>query len=441
MTVRGFDPWRGVQWAVWVILALLLGWPLSTILIASLIGPDGAMGFANYAELLARPRYARAFGNTLLAGAGGAAGAMVLGTTLAFLVTRYRLRGRALIETLAVMALVSPPFIGAYAWIVLFGANGLVRRFVVDLGIDMPPIYGASGVILVFAFKFFPNVFLVTSVAFAQVNRSLEEAAEGLGLAPWRRLVTITFPLVLPALSAGALLAFVLSIADFGTPRLIGRNFDVLATEAFSLYTADLGSNPGLASALSLVLVGVSMVLVVLQRRLLRRDVFHGNALRRPYVVTLRGWRAILAHGIAYVIVGIGILPAVVVVVFSFRRTRGPVFQDGFGLQSYERMFHAVMDPVWNTLVFSLSATAAIVMAGTLVGYLITRRPSRSTGALDAILMIPYVVPGVVMGIGFVTAFNTPPLVTLKWRRSSLTATACNASRCSLARTASRRLS
>ncbi len=411
MTVRGFDPWRGVQWAVWVILALLLGWPLSTILIASLIGPDGAMGFANYAELLARPRYARAFGNTLLAGAGGAAGAMVLGTTLAFLVTRYRLRGRALIETLAVMALVSPPFIGAYAWIVLFGANGLVRRFVVDLGIDMPPIYGASGVILVFAFKFFPNVFLVTSVAFAQVNRSLEEAAEGLGLAPWRRLVTITFPLVLPALSAGALLAFVLSIADFGTPRLIGRNFDVLATEAFSLYTADLGSNPGLASALSLVLVGVSMVLVVLQRRLLRRDVFHGNALRRPYVVTLRGWRAILAHGIAYVIVGIGILPAVVVVVFSFRRTRGPVFQDGFGLQSYERMFHAVMDPVWNTLVFSLSATAAIVMAGTLVGYLITRRPSRSTGALDAILMIPYVVPGVVMGIGFVTAFNTPPLV------------------------------
>ena len=410
MRSGGFDPWRVVSWGVWALLAVLLAWPLSTILRASLIDADGAAGLGNYAELLARPRYARALGNTLLAGAGGAVGALLLGGTLAFLLTRYRLRGRVVLQTLAVMALVSPPFIGAYAWIVLFGANGLVRRFVVDLGIDMPPIYGATGVILVFAFKFFPNVFLITAAALGQVNRSLEEAAEGLGLAPWRRLVWVTLPLVLPALSASALLAFVLSIADFGTPRLIGRNFEVLATEAFSLYTADLGSNPGLASALSLVLVAISMILVLLQRRLLRRDVFHGNALRRPYVTVLTGWRSALAHGVAYLIVFIGILPAIVVVVFSFRRTSGPVFQDGFGLQSYERMFRAVMDPVWNTLVFSVSATAGIVVAGTLVGYLITRRPSRSTAALDAILMIPYVVPGVVMGIGFVTAFNTPPL-------------------------------
>ena len=117
-----------------------------------------------------------------------------------------------------------------------------------------------------------------------------------------------------------------------------------------------------------------------------------------------------MANGVAWGIVGVGILPAIVVVAFSFRRTSGPVFQSGFGLQSYERMLHAVMDPVWNTLVYSLSATAAIVVAGTLVGYLVTRRPSRATAVLDALLMIPYVVPGIVMGIGFVTAFNAPPL-------------------------------
>ena len=410
MRPNGPDVWRPIQWAIWGLLALLLMWPLSTVLRASLIDASGAFGLGNYAELAARPRYARAFANTLLAGAGGTIGALLLGVTLAALLTRYRLRGRTLIQTLAVMALVSPPFIGAYAWIVLFGANGLVRRFVIDLGIDMPPIYGATGVILVFAFKFFPNVFLITAAALAGVNRSLEEAAEGLGLPPWRRMIQVTMPLVLPAIAASALLAFVLSIADFGTPRLIGRDFAVLATEAFSLYTADLGANPGLASALSLVLVGVSMILVLLQRRLLRRDVFHTNALRRPAIITLAGWRSLLAHFLAYTIVGIGILPAIVVVAFSFRRTNGPVFQPGFGLQSYERMLHAVMDPVWNTLTFSLTATVAIVTAGTLVGYLITRRPSRGTAALDAILMIPYVVPGVVMGIGFITAFNTPPL-------------------------------
>ncbi len=408
--VRRHDPWRVVAAGVWAVLGLLLLWPLSTILLSSLEDAGGHATLANYGEVLSRPRYHRAFVNTLIAGAGGAAGALLLGVTLAFLVTRYRLRGRIAIQTLAVLALVSPPFIGAYAWIVLFGANGVVRRFVVDLGIDMPPIYGAAGVILVFAFKFFPDVFLITAAALGQVNRSLEEAAEGLGLPPWKRLFTVTLPLILPAISAAALLAFVLSIADFGTPQLIGRNFAVLATEAFGLYTADLGTNPGLASALSLALVGISLILVLLQRRLLRRDVFHGSGLRRPYVAVPRGWRSAVAHGVAWGIVLIGILPAVVVVVFSFRRTRGPVFQPGFGLQSWDRMLHAVMDPVWNTLLYSVSATAAIVVAGTLVGYLVARRPSRSTAVLDGLLMIPYVVPGVVMGIGFVTAFNAPPL-------------------------------
>jgi len=404
------DPWRLVQIAVWAVLGLLLLWPLSTVLRSSLIDPHGAIGLRNYGEILANPRFIGALGNTLLAGTGGAVGALLLGVILAFLVTRYHLRGRVLIQTLAVLALVSPPFIGAYAWIVLFGANGLVRRFVVDLGIAMPPIYGATGVILVFTLKFFPNVFLITAAALGQVNRSLEEAAEGLGLAPRRRLVRVTLPLVLPAISASALLAFVLSIADFGTPSLIGRDFEVLATDAFRLYTADLGENPGLASALSLMLVAISMILVVLQRRLLRADVYHGSSLRRPYVRRLKGWRTVLAHTGAYTIVLMGILPAIVVGVFSFRRTSGPVFRDGFALQSYERVLSRVMDPIWNTLSFSLTATAAIVVAGTLVGYLVTRRPSRMTAALDAILMIPYVVPGVVMGIGFVTAFNAPPL-------------------------------
>lgn len=184
----------------------------------------------------------------------------------------------------------------------------------------------------------------------------------------------------------------------------------MLATQAFLLYAADLGENPGLASALSLVLVALSMLLVLAQRRLLKRDVFHGNALKARPPARLSLLPSCLAHGLAWLIVGIGTAPAAVVIFFSFRATRGPVFQPGFGLASYERVFHAVTLPVWNTLIFSLAAVAAIVAAGTLIGYLITRRPSRATAALDGILNIPYVVPGVVMGIGFVAAFNTPPL-------------------------------
>ncbi len=407
--MRRADPWRIVQAAVWLLLALLLAWPLWGILRASLI-VGSEPGFGNFVEILRQPRHLRAIGNTLLVGAGGMTGALLLGVTLAFLVVRVRLRGRAALQTLAVLALVSPPFIGAYAWIVLFGANGAVRRGLMEIGITIPPIYGAAGVMLVFSFKFFPNVFLIVSAALAQVNRSLEEAAEGLGLSPARRLMQVTLPMILPAISAAALLAFVLSIADFGTPRLIGRDFEVLATQAFLLYAADLGENPGLASALSLVLVALSMLLVLAQRRLLQRDVFHGSLLKPRPPSTLRGWRNIGAHVLAWLIVGVGIAPGLVVLVFSFRATRGPVFQPGFGLASYERVFHAVTLPVWNTLLFSTAAVACIVVAGTLIGYLITRRRSRATAILDGVLMVPYVVPGVVMGIGFVAAFNAPPV-------------------------------
>lgn len=407
--VHGLDVWKIVQALVWAMLAVLLAWPLSGIVRASLLAHDH-FGLGNFVEVFSQPRHLRAIGNTLLVGAGGMVGAMVLGVTLALLVVRVRLRGRAAIQTLAVLALVSPPFIGAYAWIVMFGANGAVRRGLMDIGITLPPIYGAGGVMLVFSFKFFPNVFLIVSAALAQVNRSLEEAAEGLGMAPMRRFWRITLPMITPAMSAAALLAFVLSIADFGTPQLIGRGFEVLATQAFQLYAADLGENPGLASALSLVLVALSMGLVVAQRRLLRRDVFHGNTLKPRPPARLAGWRQVGAHALAYLIVGIGIAPSLVVLVFSFRATRGPVFQPGFGLASYERVFHSVTAPVWNTLLYALTAMVGIVVLGTLIGYLVTRRKSLATAVLDGVLMVPYVVPGVVMGIGFVAAFNTPPL-------------------------------
>jgi len=406
-----FDIWTFVLIAAWVILIALLIWPLSSVLRASLIDNDtGTFSFVHYIQIATIKVYQRAIGNTLLAGFGGMAGALVLGVTLAFVTTRFHIYGRALIQTLAVVALVSPPFIGAYAWIVLFGASGVVRKGLASIGISIPPLYGAAGVILVFAFKFFPHVFLITSGALASINRSVEEAAESLGVSPTKRLFTITLPLILPAISASALLTFVLSIADFGTPRIIGRDFNVLATEAFNLYGSEVGGNPGMASALSIVLILLSMIIVFSQRWVLRKNVYHSNLIKKPERQYAKGLKSFGLHLLAYAIVLIGALPAIIVVLFSFRRTSGPVFQPGVSLQSYERVISTVSDPIWNTLIFSSIAVVAIVITGTLIGYLISRRPGIATGALDALLMVPYVVPGIVMGIAFITRFNEPPL-------------------------------
>lgn len=407
---RGFDLWKLILVGAWMIIALLLIYPLFSVFRASLIdGERGAYTLGNYIAVLGDPIYRRVIGNTLFVGAAGMIGALLLGVALAVLMTRFRIHARALVGTLAVIALISPPFIGAYAWIILFGANGAVRRFVMDLGINMPPIYGTTGVVLVFAFKFFPHVYLITSGALANMNRSLEEAAESLGATPTARFFKVTLPMALPAISASALLTFVLSISDFGTPRMIGRDLDVLATEAFTLFAAELGGNPGMASTISLVLVFISMTVVLLQRYVSRRNIYHGSMIARIAPRQLRGWRNLLVHGFAYLIVAIGALPATIVAFYSFRRTSGPIFTPGFALQSYERVLYTLPDVIWNTLRFSFAALVAIVIIGTLIGALVARRRSVAVSLLDGTLMIPYVIPGIVMGIAFIATFNGPP--------------------------------
>ena len=412
MRLRRPDLWTGVLLLGWAIVAVLLLYPLSSVLRSSFIDNDtGGWTLANYATVLTRPAYRRALGNTFLGGFGGMTGSLVLGVSLAFLTTRIRLRGRALISTFAVIALVTPPFIGAYAWIVLFGANGVVRNGLEAVGIDIPPIYGAVGVIVVFSLKFFPHVFLLTSAALSGINPSLEEAAEGLGLSPWRRFFAVTLRLILPAVSAAALLTFVLSIADFGTPRIIGRAFQMLSTEAFVLFASEMGGNPGLASAMSLVLIAISLAFVLLQRHLARHDVAQGFRAGRPPPARAGRLATVVAHLVAYIIVFAGALPSFVVVLFSFRRTSGPVFQDGFGLQSYARVLATVPQAIGNSLLFAAAAVALIVIVGTATGYVIVRRAGIASSGFDAVLMVPYIVPGVVMGIAFVETFNSGPVV------------------------------
>ncbi len=409
--MRRFEFWTIVTILTWGMLALLLFVPVGTVLLSSFFDQSGNLTGGNYLKFVSEPRFRQAFINTLVAGFGGLAGALLLGSIMAFCVSRFVIAGGRFVSLLAILALVSPPFIGAYSWIVLFGAGGLVRGALRDIGINMPPIYGLGGILIVFSLKFYPFVYLMVSGALANVNRSLEEAAEGLGLTPWQRTMKISFPMVFPALSAGGLLALIQAIADFGTPRLLGRGYNVLATEAFTLYSAEIGSNLSMATTISVVLILVSMVFVLLQRWVSRRNVYHGNMINKPIKIHLKGWRNWLAHFAVYFIGLCGALPVIISVIYSFRKTSGPVFQSGFALQSYERILFNLGDVVRNSLTFSFSAVALIVVIGTLVGVMVARRTTLNTSLLDGAFMIPYVMPGIVIGIAFIAAFNTGPVV------------------------------
>jgi len=405
------DFWTLVTLMGYVIVVVLLILPLYGIFKSSFLNAEtGRLSLDNYREFFLNSYYTSAILNSLIVSLGGMLGALVFGIPLAFFTSRFRIYGKAAISTLAVLSLLSPPFIGAYSWVIMMGRNGFLRNLLTAVGINLPTIYGAGGIILVYTLQYYPFVFLLTSGALSTVDRSLEEAAENMGARSLRKFFRVTLPLVMPSVSAGALIAFMMSLANFGTPMILGRSFRVLPTMAYNLFTSEVGTGTGLASTVAIILIIVSTAVLFFQRYAAGRRKYASTLVNRPLIRRLKGWKNLGAHLVCYFIVAISTLPLAVVVFYSFRKTRGPVFQPGFGLQSYAKVLHDVPKTIINSLVFSVTAVVLIVVVGTLLGFVLSRKKNVPAAALDPFLMIPYIVPGTVLGIGFIVAFNRRPL-------------------------------
>jgi iron(III) transport system permease protein len=183
-----------------------------------------------------------------------------------------------------------------------------------------------------------------------------------------------------------------------------------LSTLAYNQYTSEMGGTPTMAVSISMLMIVISMLAVMLQRHLIGKRRYAGSMTNRHVQKPVAGLTAVAVHALCYGVVGLATLPIAVVVYTSFLQTKGPVFSGGFGLNSYARVITEVPDVIFNTFSFSLIATLLITVAGGLMSYIIVRRESKWAGFLDSILMVPYVVPGVVMAIGFLLTFNKAPL-------------------------------
>jgi iron(III) transport system permease protein len=405
------DVWSLVTLGGFAIVALFLVYPLFDIFRYSFLDKQtGLPSLSNWTEFLSRKYYINAFLHSMVVALATTAFSLLLGIPLAFFTTRYKIRGSAFLNTLAVLALLSPPFIGAYSWVTMLGRAGFLRQLFIGVGINLPPIYGPGGIVLADTLQYYPFVSLMTAGALTTIDRSLEEAAENLGARGFRSFFTVTLPLVLPSLTGGALIVFMMSLSNFGTPMIIGGNYLVLPTLAYNLYTSEIAESPGMASTVSIILMLCASVVIVLQQWASSRRKYASMLVNRPVVKRLRGIKAFLAHAICYLIVAVSTLPLAVVVFYSFKRTSGPVFKPGFSLESYRMIFFDVPRTVTNSFLYSLSSVVLIAVVGTLLGFVIARHKRLSVRILDPLLMIPYMVPGTVLGIGFIVAFNRKPL-------------------------------
>ena len=404
------DFWGVVTVAALAVFVLLLIYPLARLLISSMTGEDGgsAMLLRTYVQFFTKKYYYETLIHSLVVSAIVTVLATSIGAPLAYLVSRFDIPGKILVRALIVLTFVSPPFIGAYAWILLLGRNGVITGWLAELGVRLPSVYGINGIILVFTLQALPFVFLLVSAGLRTVDQSIEDAAINLGRRPSAVALTVIAPLIVPSLATGALLVFVTSLSDFGTPTIIGENFRMLASQVYTEFVNEHGGNPAEASALSLILLVITVGALLWQRAWVRRRSYGQETVRPLAPRVLKPGARIVATAYVYAVVLAASLPLVTIVVSSFLKGKGPLITGEFTLQGYADAIR-LPSALYNTVMLSTVSTIICVATGALVGYVVARRRDRLAAALDSFSMVPYAVAGVVMGIAIAVAFGGAP--------------------------------
>lgn len=337
---------------------------------------------------------------------------LIVGTPMAYFFTAYKIRGKKLLQILIILSSMSAPFVGAYSWILLMGRNGVLTNVLKNLlHITPPDIYGFGGILLVFTTQLFPLIFLYVQGALSNIDNSLLEASQNMGCSGAKRFFTVILPLIMPTLLAGALLVFMRALSDFGTPMLIGEGYRTFPVILYTEFVGEVSQNKGFASAIAIIAILITMVIFMAQKYVSNRKSFSMNALHPIEEKELKGLAGVLVHVLCYGVVGISMLPQVYVVYTSFQNTSGVIFTKGYSFNSYIRVADKLGSSIVNTIVIPLAALICCVLLAILIAYITVRRRNAATGVVDVVSMVPYIVPGTVIGIAMLTSFNRRPLL------------------------------
>lgn len=360
--------------------------------------------------------------NTLYLALLTATGTTVLGTLMALWAERGGTRLTRPLNALAMLPIITPPFVVGLGLILVFGRAGLYNQFM-EWAFGIPPsrwFYGVFGVWLAQMFAFTPIAFMIMRGVVQGVSPSMEEAAQTLRASPWHTFKSVTLPLIKPGLANAFLVGFIESMADFGNPIILGGQYAVLSTEVFFAIVG-AAIDPGMAAALALVLTFFALVVFFLQRTLLGRSQFttvtgKGDA-SLPMALPQRvRW---LSFGVA----GPWLLFTVALYLFAFAggfvQTWGRDytltlnhFRTAFDVQWGE---HGVVlaGTAWNSLftTATLAGVAAPLCAalGLLIAWLLARTDFRGKGAFEFAALLTFAIPGTVLGVSYILAFNVPP--------------------------------
>ena len=413
MRRKRWDMWTTITLIILLIFTLFLVYPLFSMFIKGFKDPaTGEWTLKHYEKFFGKRYYYRALINSFKVTFSVTILAVLVGVPIAYFMSNYYIKGKNLLEIIIIISMMSPAFIGAYSWILLLGRSGVVTRFMSSiLGIQMPSIYGFGGILLVFTLKLYPFIYMYVSGALKKFDVSLEEAAESLGCHGPRKVFGIVLPLITPSIFAGALLVFMNSLADFGTPQLIGEGFVTMPVLVYSEFVSEMGGEAHFAAAMANIMILITAVMFILQKAYINRKSYTMNSLKPIQKKELKGVKSVLLHIFIYAVVILSFVPQLTVMYTSFLNTNGSIFLPGYSFVSYEKIFSSLGSAIKNTYLYGIAAILLILLLGVFIAYVSVRRRNAMTGIIDTVTMVPYIIPGSVLGITLLLAFNKPPLI------------------------------
>jgi len=296
--------------------------------------------------------------------------------------------------------------------VLLLGRSGAITKFLSALlGVKMPSIYGFGGILLVQSLKFFPLVFIYMNGAFKNIDNTLMEAAANMGCTGVRRLFKIVLALSMPTILAAALMVFMQAFADFGTPMLMGEGYQTFPVMIYNAYLGEGGADRNFAAALAVVAVIITAIVFLIQKWATNRYKFSMNALHPVEKKPCRGIAGVLMHAYCYILVALAFMPQLYIIYLSFCDYKGSIRQGTYGVSNYVQAANKLMArSIKNTAIMGILALIVIIVIAVLIAYLVVRRASALNNAIDTISMLPYIMPGSVVGLGLLLAFGAKPL-------------------------------
>ncbi len=404
-------------------LLLFLAIPVGTVFYTAFVNADGSFTMGHFGAFFNQPLMQEAFFNSLYVAGWSALLASLIAVPLAYFTVRFDFRGALLIQTLGVLPLIMPPFVGAVAMQLIFGRSGSVNLLLQDwFGFTLPFMEGLNGVIFVEALHYFPFILMNLVVALRNIDGAMEEAALNLGSRGFRLFRRVIFPLALPGYVAGASLVFVKVFDDLGTPLVLGTT-NMLAPQAY-LRITQVGLEDPLGYVISVIMVGFSILALWLSARVLKGKDYStlqkgGSSIHKR---SLRPAESVLAYGWIILVLLLVLSPHMGVLLLSLASVWSfAPLPDGYTLAHYSAVFSESQGMIANTLLYCGLAAGVDVILGTAIAYLMlrTRLPARQW--LDFLASAALAIPGIVLAIGFLRTFRgielpgTGTLLTSSW--------------------------